>query len=379
MSMVDSKNKSNFRVDSESPGATEHVYVGSLGREFRIVENGLDPEEVMEFLQETTGSSDDVFQRLEQFSALQMAARTMEESITQARRLAEFAKKQAETEARQKKAQATEEAERQATVIIDQTRESCISFVDSTRVALLEAIKEALGQARDMVSHNLTQISEEVEEAAKSHLARWETEVEQSTEQPVRSTFEVADSRPDDEVAEEEGPEEAAPDLVNLYGGSTGLHKSEHLCDDVQAVDSESGKRAELNKDTESEETGNTAVVGRMDGKLVEAADGLYSGSVRVIIPRGVKETWMQQFQDRISQMPGVRIQGESERDKERIEVTLSLEKPIELLPLLQELPNVRKVMEAWNSGGPPEKGGSGQVHQVSKDSGEVALILQFA
>lgn len=366
MSMVDSKNKSNFRVDSET---TEHVYVGSLGREFCIVENGLDPEEVMEFLQETTGSSDDVFQRLEQFSALQTAARTMEESITQARRLAEYAKKQAETEARQKKAQATEEADRQATAIIDQTRESCTSFVDSTRVALLEAIKEALGQVRDMVSHNLTQIREEVEEAAKSHLAQWETEVEQSKEQPVRSTIELTDSRLDDEVSEEEEPEKAAPDLVNLYGGSTGLHGSEHLPDDVQAVESESGKRTELNEDTEGEEASDTATVGRMDGRLVEAVDGLYRGSVRLIIPRGVKETWMQQFQDRISKIPGVRIQGESERDRERIEVTLSLEKPIELLPLLQALPNVRKVMEAWNSGGPPEE----------RDSGELALILQFA
>jgi vacuolar-type H+-ATPase subunit E/Vma4 len=379
MSMVDSKNKSDFHADSESPGAIEHVYVGSLGKEFRIVEKGLDPEEVMEFLQETTGSSDDVFQRLEQFSALQAAARTMEESIAQARRLAEYAKKQAETEARQKKAQAAEEAERQATVIIDQTGKSCTSFVDSTRVALLEAIKEALGQARDMVSHNLTQIREEVEEAAKSHLAQWEIEAGKPTEQPVRSAVELNDSRSDGDVAEEEGPEKAVPDLLNLYGGSTGLHRGEHLSDDVQAVEYGSGKRTEFNKDTEGEEASNTATVGRMDDKWVEAADGLYRGSVRVIIPRGVKETWMQQFRDRISHMPGVRIQGESERDKERIEVTLSLEKPIEILPLLQELPNVRKVMEAWNSGGSPEKRGSGQVQQVSEDSGEVALILQFA
>ena len=325
MSIVDSRNKSDSLAELESSEATERSYVELLGREIRIVEKGLDPDEVVAFLQTTIGSSEDVFQRLEQFSALQAAAKTMEESIKQARRLAEYAKKQAETEAQQKKAQTTEEAERQATVIIDQARESCVSFVDSTHVALLEAIKEALGQARETVSRNLTRIHKDIEDAAKSHLAQWVTDVRQSKEQPAGVTPGPTDASPDGEVAEE--------------------------------MDAEGG------------EASKTAAPGLMKGELVEAADGLYSGSVRVIIPRSVKETWMQQFLDRISQAPGVKIQGESERDEERIEVTLSLEKPVELLPLLQELPNVRKVMEAWNSGGPSEERGSG----------EVALILQFA
>ena len=81
-----------------------------LGREFRTAEKGLDPNEVIEFLKAVTGSSEDAFQRLEQFSALQTAAKTMEESISQARRLAEYARKQAESEAQQKKTQAVEEA-----------------------------------------------------------------------------------------------------------------------------------------------------------------------------------------------------------------------------------------------------------------------------
>jgi len=379
MSIVDSKNKSDSLAGLKSAEVTERSYLELLGKEFSIVEKGLDPDEIAAFLQTTIGSSEDAFQRLEQFSALQAAAKTMEESIKQAKRLAEYAKRQAETEAQQKKAQATEEAERQATVIIDQARESCISFVDSTHVALLEAIKEALGQARETVSRNLTRIHNDIENVARSHLAQWGTGVQQPKKQPSGATSEPADASPHDELAEEKELEKVVPDLIGLYGSSTGLHESKHLPGDAPVVDSKGGEGAGLEKDEESEEVSNAEAPELLEGELVEAADGLYRGSVRVIIPRGTKETWMQQFLDRMSQTPGIKIQGESERDEERIEVTLSLEKPFELLPLLQELPNVRKVMEAWNATGSPEERGSGKVHQVSKDSGEVALILQFA
>ena len=87
----------------------------------------------------------------------------------------------------------------------------------------------------------------------------------------------------------------------------------------------------------------------------------------------------MQQFRSRLSQAPGVQIQGETEHDKDRLEVMLSLEKPTDLLPLLQDLPNVRKVMEAWNTGTPPEGWGPGRANRASRKSEEVALILQFA
>jgi len=342
---VDSRSNFYSDINLELVKATERSYVELIGREFSIVEKGLDPKEVVAFMQTTTSSSEDVFQRLEQFSALQKATRTIEESITQARRLAEYAKKQAETEAQQTKTQATEEAKRQATAIINQAKESCAGFVNSTHTTLLEAVKEALGQARETVSYNLTRIHDDIEETAKSHLARLKMGVGQS----------------DDEVVKEEELEKAVPDLIGLYGSSA------------------SSKSSGLEKDAEGEELSNTETPELMDGEMAEAADGFYRGSVRVIIPRGVKATWMQQFQDRISQIPGVRIQGQSERDKERIEVTLSLEKPVEILPLLQELPNVRKVMETWNNGETSEERDSGQSQQVSGNPGEVALILQFA
>ena len=69
-----------------------------LGRRFRIVENGLDPDEVTEYLMKEIGSSETTFEHLEQFSALEEATKTIDDAIKQARELAEHAKVRAKAE-----------------------------------------------------------------------------------------------------------------------------------------------------------------------------------------------------------------------------------------------------------------------------------------
>lgn len=350
-----------------------------LGREFRTVEKGLDPDEVIEFLKTATGSSEDSFKRLEQFSSLQAAAKTMEESISQARRLAEYARKQAELEARQKKTQAAEEAGQQAALMIDGAKESCISSIDSTHAILLAAIQEALENAKGTVSYNLTQLSETIQKAAEERLDKWQTGVEQSTEQPLSPKVEPVDAGLSDKLQKDIELEKAVPDLISLRGSSAGLDEGDSSSAQTPEADSTAADGPSALEDSSKSEEGKAPVVPDSTGSdMVEASEGLYSGTVAIIIPRSVKDTWMQQFRSHLSRAPGVQIQGETERDKERIEVMLSLEKPTELLPLLQNLPNVRKVMEAWNTGRPPEGWGPGRVNRVSRKSEEVALILQF-
>ena len=379
MRLVDSKDKTDSREESKSPEAEESGYVELLGREFRTVEKGIDPNEVIEFLKGTTVSSEDVFHRLEQFSALQSAAKTMEESISQARRLAEYARKQAESEAHQKKAQAAEEAGRQAMLMIDRAKENCISSIDSTHDILLAAIEEALEKAKGTVSHSLTKIGEAIEKAAEERLGKWQTGVAQYSEQPLSPKAETIDAVLSGELQEDMELEKAVPDLINLHGSPTGLNKSDGLPAGTPEADSTAGETSGLEDSSKSEGDKGPDVPDSTSADVVEASEGLYSGSVAIIMPRNVKDTWMQQFRDRLSKAPGVKIQGETERDKERIEVMLSLEKPTKLLSLLQDLPNVRKVMEAWNTGSPPEGWGPGRVNRASRKSEEVALILQFA
>jgi hypothetical protein len=383
MSLVDSKSRIDSQEESKSAEVKESARVKLLGREFHTVEKGIDPADVVEYLKAATGSSEDAFQRLEQFSALQATAKSIQESISQARRLADYAKKQAELEARQKKIQAVEEAGRQAVLMIDRVRESCISSIDSTHGILVAAIREALEAARGTVAHNLTQISETIEEAAEERLGKWRTGVEQPTERPLIREVKIADIAQSDEPQEdtEIDIEKAVPDLISLHGSSTGLKKSDSSATQTAKVDSVTGidEPSGLEDSPESEKDEVPAVQDSTGTDMVEASEGLYSGDVAIIIPRSAKDTWMQLFRNHLSRTPGVKIRGETERDKERIEVMLSLEKPTELLPLLQDLPNVRKVMEAWNGGKPLEERGPEHTKQVSDKSEEVALILQFA
>jgi hypothetical protein len=357
----------------------ESSQVEVLGKEFRTVEKGLDPNEVIEFLNGVTGSSEDVFRRLEQFSNLQSAAKTMEESISQARRLAEYARRQAEAEAQQKRNQAAEEAGRQAMLMIDQAKDSCISSIDSTRSILLAAIQEALESAKGTVAVSLAQLGETIEKVAEERLTEWQTGVTESPEQPSTPKTEAIDTVLSGEISGDKELEKAVPDLINLHGSPADSSKNDSLPAQTPEADSTADETSKVAESSKSEGDTTTNIPDSANTDMVEATQGQYSGSVAVIIPRSVKETWMQQFRSRLSQAPGIKVQGEKERDKDRIEVMLSLDKPMELLPLLEGLPNVRKVMEAWNTGTPPEGWGPGRANRVLQKSEEVALILQFA
>ena len=122
-----------------------------MGKEFRTIDRGLDPDEVIEFLKTAIGSSEESFKRLEQFSTLQAAAKTMDESIVQARRLAESAKRQAESEAQQEKERTLEEAREQAQEIVDQAKNSCAILIDDVRSVLTDAIHNAFEKAKETV------------------------------------------------------------------------------------------------------------------------------------------------------------------------------------------------------------------------------------
>lgn len=364
MSITDSRDRTNTLTGMKSLEAMEGTHMEILGRQFRIVENGLDPDEVIEFIKTAAGSSEDAFRRLEQFSALQAAARTMEGSIEQARRLAEHAKKQAEKEAEQRKARVAEETRQQAVAIIDQVQKGCMTSVDGTYDVVLCAIQQAFDKARETVSENLKQMHEDIKNAAESSSQKWRASLEQPVEQTAKPQDVRNDAALDDKEKENKSPEEVIPSLVNIPDDWKGLRRN----DSQPEIMKKTGEPTTEKHESPVNQTAD-------DNGPIENVDG----NVVVVIPRGVKETWMHQFRSRISQAPGMHVQGESEGDQERVEVTLSVDDPAELLPLLQDLPNVRKVMESWNGKGQTQGQDSGEAHPGSVKSGNVALILQFA
>ncbi|HEY33107.1 MAG TPA: hypothetical protein G4O10_08390 [Dehalococcoidia bacterium] len=320
-----------------------------MGREFRLVKNGLDPEEVIEFLKAATASSDDAFKRLEEFSALQAVTKTMEESITQAKRLAEHAKKQAEVEARQGKDRTISEARQQAQAMIDRVRESCTALIDDVRSVLSSNLTKAFEQARETVSNNLKDLDRSFQKVIDAPHSQSDVESEQPDPEPSdRPTDSAVAATDEAEAAEPEEPEEDSTldladlqqSLLDLENSLTSLHNSRDGVEsetELKPSTQESGYDVEDKKESPSAEA-----------PADEPGDDnhRYSGEVVVSIPAGADESWMRELRQRTLELPGVHIRAESGTDDKTTLVTLSLGEPVALLPMLQAMPKVSRVVE---------------------------------
>jgi F0F1-type ATP synthase membrane subunit b/b' len=312
-----------------------------MGREFRIVNKGLDPDEVIEFLEAATATSDEAFQRLEQFSALQTVTKTMEDSITQAKRLAENAKKQAESEARQEKERTIREARQQAQAMVNQARESCTALIDNVRSVLSGSINKAFEQARETVSSNLTELDGNLQKVIASQNSHSPVESEQPDKEPSVAS---ANSSDDTESGEEEEEAEDDPaldlanlqqSLMNLENSLTSLHNSRNGVEtepEFHSSEQDVEDRAEL-PDAE-------AIADELRDD-----DHQYSGEVMVTIPAGADESWMQKLRQRTLELPGAHIRAESGVDEKTTVITLSLGQPVALLPILKSMPKVSRVV----------------------------------
>lgn len=158
-----------------------------LGRRFRIVENGLDPDEVTEYLMKEIGSSESTFQHLEQFSALEEATKTIDEAIRQAKELAEHAKMRAKAEVAQHRERAIEEAKMQAAEIIEQARSGCTSLIDNTSDILIKTLDGVLEKTKKQITADLPRIRESFEKAVESRQKNTDASSQESTEEPSES------------------------------------------------------------------------------------------------------------------------------------------------------------------------------------------------
>ncbi len=162
-------------------------YKELLGRKFHIVPNGLDPNEVTEYLMSEAGSSDTVFKQLEQFSALQEATKTIDEAIKQAKEMAEHAKVKARTEAEQRKTQAIEEGKQIAAKIINEAGTSVLAYFDSASSIMMEAMNEAFKKAKEQVTMNRAKTREKIEKTVEEGISQTTTNIEQSGREPSSS------------------------------------------------------------------------------------------------------------------------------------------------------------------------------------------------
>ena len=172
-----------------------------MGKEFRTINNGLDPDEVIEFLKAATGSSEDAFQRLERFSALQEAAKAMDESISQAKKIAEYAKKQAESEAQQERDRVLGEAKEQAQGMVEQVKNSCALLIDDVRSVMADTIYTAFEKAKETIDNSLAGLDVDTNKVGVSHHDQIRANHQQSGDtlsDPPADTEEASTSDEDD-------------------------------------------------------------------------------------------------------------------------------------------------------------------------------------
>ena len=138
-----------------------------MGKEFHTIRNGLDPDEVIEFLKTVVGSSGDSFKRLEQFSTIKVATKAIDESIAQARQIAEFATQQAEAEAKQQSERTLREAKEQAQKMVESAKQQAEAEAKQQSERTLREAKE---QAQKMVEFATQQAEAEVKQQSERTL-----------------------------------------------------------------------------------------------------------------------------------------------------------------------------------------------------------------
>jgi len=348
-----------------------------MGKEFRTIDNGLDPNEVAEFLKTAVGSSEDSFKQLEQFSALQTATKAMEESISQARQLAEAAKKQAEIEAQQESERTLQEAKEQSQEMVDQAKNSCTVLIDDVRTVLTDAIYRAFEIAKETVSINLEDLDNSIHRVGASHHNQILINRQQPDDEPSAPPTDTVASATSDE-AEEELEEEPNTDLMDLErsladleSSLTSLHESTGVVDDAPELQS----REEPGQDVEDSDAPSET---EADDNKSGNEDNCYSGEVLVVIPGGTDESWMKELRQRTFQLPGARIKAESGMDDNTTLVTLSLKEPTALRSVLQGMPYVEKVVEGRANNESSDKGRMKLLNKISKKLKQPTIIVEL-
>ena len=367
MSLLNSKDKVISDAVPKQQKEVRRQVVKLLGREFRVVKHGLDPYEVLAFLETIAGSSEAALKRLEHFSNVQRMSNAMEAMIAETKQLVEHTKAQAKLEAARGKSQANEEAKRQIKAMLDQAKKSCIASIKGTCSILLEAITKskemedmALQKAKEMVSTNVKAIQQDISNTVEATCRDLNSTFEQSAEESSPSPIQAVATPPDDKVQEKVQAEERVFDL-------TGLHESEK----VRAWVLE-------NKPTDSKLEKEKEPI-NMEARATTAEEDnyrLHSGQVILKIPQRAGKLWMRQLRQRLLSVPGVDILLESGGDMGETMVTLSLDKPVALSPVLLEIPNVKRVIDSWNGEKSPEGSAQTQNDSVPENSQRTTLTI---
>lgn len=345
-----------------------------MGKEFRIIQNGLDPNEVTEFLKAAIGSSEDSFRKLEQFATLNVATKEIDESITQAKQLAESAKQQAQVETRQECEQILFEAKEQAQEMVDQTKKKSDIVIDDIRAVLTDAVNKAFERAKETVTIYSVDLDDNVHKDEVSYYDQIPVDRQQHNGKSSDQQTETMAVTSSDEI---EGELEEGHDhdlqglqrsLEALENSLTSLYASEDMVE--KPPEFQSAEKSE--HDVESRDKPPEAKASNSEND----DNCQYIGDVLVAILGGASESWRQELRKRTLQLPGVSIKTESCMDDNTIILSFSLEEPTLLHSILQGMPNVEKVVEGSTDGTSLDNNQTKLLNEASKELKQPTIVI---
>ncbi len=367
MRLLPVKDKPNPNHTSDAAAKSAKAARGDvkelLGKEFHVVKNGLDPEEVAGFLESVAGSSEAALKRLEHFAAMQKATQTMELMLTEARQLSEQLRTQSRLEAQAEKSQIISLARGEAEHIRDQAVQESARLMEEARKAFVTATSEAgafLLDARGRMERMLDQTTKnyaDIIDATRSGLHEAIARARETEEAGFRRAEEKAtastESMRHDIYAV---VEETQNDLNAIFERLTRMAVG-HA--DRSAVPGAGIEPADFALDAAPVELrahGNgSGVVGAEGMNVAGVISGLakdrtnenvYEGEIALVIPEAAGQPVVQQIKKKLLGMPAVRINMESGDDSGRTIMRLFLSQTVTIPAALLEVAGVADVQE---------------------------------
>lgn len=388
---------------SESQSDVLQKHESMLGRPFRRVDQGLDPDDVADYLETVAGSSEAAFQRLEQFSAVRTAAERATEWIAQAKQMAEYARQQTEAEAKAEAARIVESAGREAAEARKRVEEQAKADADRTREEAGQEGTEIRERARDEAHAEAARIVAQAGQTAVSMLEDTAVECLKSTEEAKLSLVALIDEALESSKASIATRIQDTRDRVQQAerdhrkgrtSGPQGASEEPLPAEDADGQGSESGPAGDdqpsASAGQPAEDQDDNPEAREPSGDDSEAADArepadeddpsaadtaghpkrtedddqrLYSGELLLEIPQDADALWVRQLRQRMLKLPGLYIQAEQpiEGDDGAVAMHLLLEEPTPLLATLRSMPGLAGVttsglsrFEPWRN---PESG----------------------
>jgi hypothetical protein len=327
--------RSKETTSPNPPNTEKYGAMKLLGREFRVIESGLDPVEILAFLDSITGSSETTLKRLEQFVYLQKRAEAMEAMVQEAQRMAEHVKQQAIFEAKAEKDQVIEAAKSIAEEMITQTEKTCIASMEGVSSFILEALTKVKGKVAEMVAMSTQEGQQDLNTTINTiypDLNTGDKQDEQFVEDLSTPQVEATQISSNAEIEETVPASESEyiPQVAKIDENDNQLDSALEFQPISFGIE---GETQPINTETQDD-------IPKQDNS------GAYVGEVILRIPWIGEPSWISQLQQQLAKIPGVHILLRGGSDTDGSVIHLWLDTPIALPSVLLEMTNVETVVE---------------------------------